>query len=114
MNIDQSEEESIWRPAPPRPYQPSGRVLEVPRAALEQLLEKYRPYIARQVEAGCFWYGRLDEVGNGSVEAVVIPRQRNTWGNYHVEAGAMAEVSAATRPFGWRNVAQIHHIRAHG
>jgi hypothetical protein len=43
-----------------------------------------------------------------AVLAVVVPEQRNSWGNYQVESTAIAAVSADTRPRGWRNLAQVH------
>ena len=44
----------------------------------------------------------------GSVEAIVIPRQENHRGNYHVTPEAMLRVADAVRSAGWKNLAQVH------
>ena len=71
-------------------------------------LQLFRSYSKRKMEACCFWYGLRDETGGGQVLAVVVPRQRNTWGNYSVTAETMTGVSDHTRPHGWLNLSQVH------
>lgn len=58
-------------------------------------------------ESGLFWYGTRDASGNGDVAYVVAPRQRMTWGNYHVSAEALTEI-VHRLPDGWKPLAQIH------
>lgn len=82
--------------------------LQVPRQVVETTLELFKPYSKRRHEACCFWYGPRDESGGGLVQAIVIPRQRNTWGNYNVTAETMAIISSCTRQYGWKNLCQIH------
>lgn len=63
------------------------------------------------MEACCFWFGNRNDtmVGSvGSVEAIIIPRQENHRGHYHVTPEAMLRVAAAVRRFTWKNLAQIH------
>lgn len=96
------------RPPASHPYRLPPAVLTVPWAALERTVALFRPYAAREVEACCFWYGPRDEHGNGQVTAVVAPRQHNHRGRYDVPAMSMAAVAEATRPRGWRNLAQLH------
>lgn len=59
------------------------------------------------VESCCFWLGPRQE-GKATVMAIVVPRQRNQPGNYHVEPEAMLRVADVARPRGWTNLAQIH------
>jgi hypothetical protein len=82
--------------------------LEIPLNILGAMRAVFSPYIKHQLESACFWYGTLDAAGNGAVKALVIPAQSNTWGNFHVEPGAIQAMSRATKPQGWRNLAQIH------
>ena len=109
---EDGEESWIRRLPPSSPYVlPEQRVLRVPVPALAKTRAVFAPYArpGYRVEACCFWYGAYDEeTGCGCVEAVVVPRQENHWGHYHVTADAMAEVSAATSPLGWRNLSQVH------
>lgn len=60
------------------------------------------------VESCCFWLGPREPGGKATVMAIVVPRQRNQPGNYHVEADAMVGVANVARPRGWTNLAQIH------
>ncbi len=62
----------------------------------------------RNMESCCFWFGRGQQSDIARVEAIVVPRQRNTAGNYHVDADAMIEVANVARERGWKNLAQIH------
>ncbi len=62
----------------------------------------------RGVESCCFWLGPRSADGTGTVMSIVVPRQRNNPGNYHIEAEAMIEVANIARPRGWTNLAQVH------
>lgn len=107
--IDDTDYTPWWmRPTPPVPYEWSGRVLTVPESALMQMTAAFQKYARRRREACCFWYGQTDDQGNGQVAAVVLPTQRNATGNYSITGEAMSVVSRATRPYGWRNLAQVH------
>lgn len=61
-----------------------------------------------RLESCCFWLGRRATSGPATVEAVVVPRQKNHPTHYHVEPDAMLGVAAVARPRGWTNLAQIH------
>jgi len=100
------QDDAIRRPPPPQPYQPHAAVLYVPKVALEKTVEVLRS--AGRIETCCFWYGRDLPEQCGRVEAVVVPRQRGTWGNYDVSADAIAAVSAAMRAERWVMLAQVH------
>jgi hypothetical protein len=80
--------------------------LAVPADALRMTADFLRSMAG--VEACCFWYGDRPEAGQAGVRAIIIPRQENRPGNYHVEPDAMIRVANATRPKGWKNLAQIH------
>jgi hypothetical protein len=105
---DLEEDDWLWRPQPPGPYRLPGAVLTLPGKVLEHTLTVFRKTAARQVEACCFWYGVRADGGSATVLSVVVPKQRNTRGNYFVPAAAVAEMAAATRPRGWVNLAQVH------
>lgn len=107
-NVPHAEEDFGFRPRPPRPYIPDDSVLEISDSVLEATFDAHSSYVRRKVESCCFWYGAVSEKRHGRVQAVVIPMQRNSWGNYHVRSDAMAAVSTATRKLGLRNLAQIH------
>lgn len=62
----------------------------------------------RGAEAGCFWLGRRDKSDVGVVEGVIIPRQQNNRGQYHVTADAMVQVANVARERAWRHLAQVH------
>lgn len=104
----QWEEGSLWRPPPPGPYRLPAAVLTLSRAVLDQTLAVFRRTASRRLEACCFWYGLRTNGGGASVLAIVVPQQRNSWGNYFVPAAAVAEMAAATRPRGWVNLGQVH------
>ena len=109
MTEDELQDEScLWRPPPPGPYRPTGTVLTLPRRGLEHTLSVFRATAVRRVEACCFWYGVRDADGGATVLAVVVPKQRNNWGNYFVSSAAVAEMAAVTRPRGWVNLSQVH------
>jgi hypothetical protein len=59
-------------------------------------------------ESCCLWLGERDQTGGGVVRAVVVPRQRNAWGNYQVDVSAMMQVAEAFDGRGWSNLAQLH------
>lgn len=100
-------EEGEFRPKPVTPYRLGTERLHVPRRALDLTLEFLSS--AEHLESCCFWYGsRTDEANGGSVTAVVVPRQRRTWGNYHVTADAMQRIHQRVAPGGLRNLAQVH------
>ena len=43
----------------------------------------------KHLESCCFWFGRRQHAGGATVEAIVVPRQRNERTHYHIEADAM-------------------------
>jgi hypothetical protein len=108
MHKEPENEESLWRPSPPGSYKLAGTVLTVPMNALQHTLTVFGKTALRRIESCCFWYGTRMNDGSGTVQAVVIPKQRNSWGNYFVSATAVAEMAAVTRPRGWVNLSQIH------
>ncbi len=114
IDDDLEEESLLWRPPPPAPYRLPEAVLTLPKKALQHTLVIFRATAARRLEACCFWYGARSEDGSATVNAVVVPKQRNPWGNYFVPAAAVAEMAAATRPRGWLNLAQVHTHPGHG
>ncbi|MFB6465010.1 Mov34/MPN/PAD-1 family protein [Bradyrhizobium tunisiense] len=65
-------------------------------------------YSMRNMEACCFWFGLRPPAGAATVSAILVPRQQNHRGHYHVEADAMIEIANAARGRGWKNVAQVH------
>jgi hypothetical protein len=95
------------RATPSTPYAATVDVLTAPIAAIELTAGVFAAYAMRRLESVCFWYGDRDE-SSAIVRAVVIPEQRNSWGNYHVTANAMDGVARATRDRGWKNLAQLH------
>jgi hypothetical protein len=109
MNDEELSDESLlWRRPPPSPYVLPAAVLTVPASVWEQTIAAFARTALHRLEACCFWYGLRAEDGSAVVHAVVVPKQRNTWGNYFVPAPAMAEVAAATRPERWVNLSQLH------
>lgn len=104
----QADEDFGLRPLPSRPYTLSEAVLEISDGVVSATFEAHSAFAKRNVESCCFWYGTVSEKGRGRVQAIVIPTQRNSWGNYHVRSEAMAAISGATRRLGFRNLAQIH------
>lgn len=97
-----------WRASAAKPYVPTDRVMTVPVLAVKRVFEVLSHYARRRVEAGMFFYGDRDARGNTMVRAVVVPRQKNHWGNYHVSAAAMQAVAKATEHTDWVNIAQLH------
>lgn len=108
MTEDHDKEEGFdLRPPPPCLYILTKAVLEASRAVLVATFEAHVSFAKRRLESCCFWYGTLINEHRCRVQAVVIPAQRNSWGNYHVSSAAMAEVSQATRPLGFLNLELI-------
>ena len=81
-------------------------MLSVSERAIVHTLGALRRH--RAIETCCFWYGPRDDAGNGTVCAVFVPRQRGSWGNYHVTPDAMIDLAHAVGERGWRNLAQVH------
>lgn len=105
--IESSDESGIWRDPPSRPHHPTAERLEVPLVALRASLRICQAAGGR--ETGLFWYGRRDDTADvARVHAVVVPRQRQAWGNYSIAAAAMREVHERVEPFELRNLAQVH------
>jgi len=77
-------EDDFFRPSPLSLYRPSGLQLRVPSDAVTATLSLLCQAGSR--ESGLFWYGSRDASGHGTVTYVVAPRQRMSWGNYHISA----------------------------
>jgi hypothetical protein len=103
-------EDDIFRPPPAQPYQPVNLQVRVPADALTGTLTLLRR--AGQRESGLFWYGPRDGTGNGTVTFVVAPRQRMSWGNYHISTEALSEV-VHRLPDDWKPLAQVHSHPGH-
>jgi len=103
--MEVEREDNLRRHPPTRPYEPVSRLLRVPALALTATLDLLQRVGRR--ESGLFWYGQRDIDGNGTVAFVVAPRQRMSWGNYHVSPEALAEVVQRLPP-NWKPLAQIH------
>lgn len=61
----------------------------------------------KRMEACCFWFGKRSQTESATVEAIIVPRQRNRAGNYHVEADAMLRVAEVARAHEWKNCADL-------
>jgi hypothetical protein len=107
-DIDLQEESNLWRSPPLTPYRRPEVILILPTKAIEHTLAVFRMTAAKRVEACCFWYGVRSDDGTATVLAIVVPKQRNSWGNYFVQAAAVSEMAAVTRPRGWLNLSQVH------
>lgn len=103
-----SSAEFALRATPVRPYVPGDQVLEISNDVLDATFQAHSSFLKLRVESCCFWYGI--ELSNtvSRVTAVVVPRQSNSWGNYHVSSQAIAEVARTTKSLGLRNLSQIH------
>jgi proteasome lid subunit RPN8/RPN11 len=101
-----SDETGLWRPSPPSPYVPTGKVLTVPAKTLARTTAVLRS--AGMVESACLWLGVLDDNGNGMVKALVVQGQVNRPRNYSVSGEAMLRVAALARAQGWTVVGAIH------
>ena len=98
-------EDDLFRPAPPCPYAQVGVKLRVPTKAVHATLTLLQR--AGKHESGLFWYGPRDTAGNGLVQHVAAPRQRMSWGNYHVPPEALAEI-VHRLPEDCKPLAQVH------
>lgn len=96
----------LWRPPPPSPYAPTGKVLTVPAQTLLRTAMLLRS--AGPVESACLWLGSLDDDGHGLVDGLVIPAQVNRPRNYAIPGEAMLKVAALARARGWTVVGAIH------
>jgi hypothetical protein len=105
---EESDDSLLRRPVPSQPYVRSGLILTVPAGVLDATLRVFQSYARRRVESSCFWYGVRDEAGNGRVLSVAVAKQFNHWGNYRVEADAVAAIASATRAHDWKNLSQVH------
>jgi hypothetical protein len=106
--MDLDDEWGLGRRPAPQLYEPGRDMLEISVDVLDATLRGIQTYASRNLEGCCFWYGIVKEENCSQVTAVVVPRQRNSWGNYQVSSSEMARVSAATRYLGIRNLAQLH------
>jgi hypothetical protein len=105
--LEDTEEEGLLRPLPSVPYQPTAAQLRVPRRALELTLNTLTR--AGRLEMCCFWYAPPNGIEDlRRVSAVVVPRQHQSWGNYHVTADAMQAIHAKVGPLKLTNLAQVH------
>ncbi len=98
-------EDDFFRPSPLSLYRPSGLQLRVPSDAVTATLSLLCQAGSR--ESGLFWYGSRDASGHGTVTYVVAPRQRMSWGNYHISAQDLGEV-VHRLPDDWKPLAQVH------
>ena len=98
-------EDLLKRPEPTRPYERVAAQLTLPAGGLKATLAMLQR--AGKRESGLIWYGPRAENGDGVVKLVVAPRQRMTWGNYHIPAEAVAMV-VRRLPDDWRPLAQVH------
>jgi hypothetical protein len=94
-------------PDPPRWNGSVVRVLHTHPDILELTRFAFRATARRQLECGLFWYGTSGEV-DSTVQGIVIPAQINSWGHYELPERAVDELSEATRPRRWFNLAQVH------
>jgi hypothetical protein len=98
-------EDDFFRPAPKRPYQPVKAQLRIPADGLRATLALLQR--AGRLESGLFWYGPRGPDGNGLVQHIAAPRQRMSWGNYHVAPEALAEIVHGL-PDGFAPLGQVH------
>lgn len=89
-------------------YKPTGAILLVPKQTLTLMQYGLAVYRKAKVEGCCFWYGPKTDSTELPITLVVFPKQINRGGNFTVTSEAIAEMSAATRPPGTINRAQIH------
>jgi Prokaryotic homologs of the JAB domain len=103
-------EDDLFRPPAPRPYQPGNARLWLPTKALKATLKTLQSVGRR--ECGIFWYGPKESDGSGRVEYVAVPKQRMSCGNFHVSTDALNEIVHQLSE-NWKPVAQVHsHPRA--
>jgi hypothetical protein len=99
-------EDPLRRPPAPAPYVPGSTTLALPASALRATVTLLQRAGAR--ECGAFWYGPRDAAGNGTVKAVIAPRQAMARGNYHVAPAAMSAMVDLLPESAWKPLAQIH------
>lgn len=92
------------RASAPCRYRYDGSTLILPRNAWNGTLVLLQK--AGRRESCVFWYGTRDNK-RAQVLGAIAPRQKMSWGNYHVEPDAMSEM-VDLLPEGWRPLAQIH------
>lgn len=98
-------EDLLRRRPPAAPYRAGDAVLFVPERAVAATLELLQRF--GRLEACVFWFGTRSREG-GTVEAVLAPRQRMTWGNYLVAPQAMIEMADMLPVEAWKPLAQVH------
>ena len=103
--MEPEREDELWREPQTTPYRPGAAQLRVPAGAITATLNLLRS--AGRRESGVLWYGERDGEKNATVMYVVAPRQRMSWGNYHIAPDALAEV-VHRLPATWKPVAQVH------
>jgi hypothetical protein len=96
----------LRRRTPPFSYRSSGRVTYAPSSAIAATAEVLSGFGA--VEATCVWLGKFNQVGNATVETVVVPKQINRPFNYQVPPDGMLEVASVARPHQWTIVVAVH------
>lgn len=96
----------MWRPRPPSPYRPTGRVTEAALLVLATTLQVLRS--AGRREAACLWLGKHQPGEASVVHAVVVPKQVNHSQNYFIGPEAMREVAVLARPRKWTLIAAVH------
>jgi hypothetical protein len=85
-----------------------GIVIAFPEAVLQSMQTFFEPYRRQRLEACCIWYGpRIAELPF-AVTTLVIPRQKNSAGNFHLTPEAIGAMADATRPLGLVARVQIH------
>jgi hypothetical protein len=103
--MEDDREDDLPRAHPRSPYRPVDLTLQLPLEALNATLGLLQR--ATRCESGVLWYGERDPDGDGTVAYVVAPRQRMSWGNYHIPPDALAEV-VHRLPEHWKPLAQVH------
>lgn len=102
-----------WRlPEPPRWNGPVKRVLRVHPDTIELTRLAFAATARRGLECGLFWYGTVTET-EAMVLGIVVPTQINSRGHYELPESAVDQLSDATRPRGWFNLAQVHTHPSH-
>ncbi len=97
-----------WQPPePPRWDGHVSRVLRAHPRVIDLTHTAFAMTAKLRLECGLFWYGATRE-SESVVLGVVVPTQINTWGHYELPELAIDQLSDATRPRGWFNLAQVH------
>lgn len=82
--------------------------LLVPEKVWRDTLTSFAPYANTGVEAGCYWYGLRTSDGVALASVVGVPRQKNTPGNFAVDADDLACLAQAATWSTLVCVAQVH------